>query len=960
MYRTNRAGECIVDSGCPDPCVCEGTIVDCSGKRLRDIPENIPTFTTELRLNDNVIVKLKNNGLFSKLTNLNKIDLRNNQIVEIEDGAFRGATQLTDLLLTENKLKEVRPKMFGGLKILKTLMLRTNLLTCISNETFSGLESLQLLSLYDNRITTIVSGAFERMSALTTLNLLANPLQCNCHLKWLGEWLKKTNIVTGNPRCQAPLSLKDIPIQDIEQKDFKCDDHERGLEGCSAGLACPLGCACMGTVVQCSRRKLKAAPRGIPPTTTELYLDVNDISRIPDHLNIVKDLERLDLSNNQITVLPNNIISNLSKLSTLILSYNKLQCIEVDSLRGLRSLRILSLQGNDISMIPDGAFRELISITHIALGANPLYCDCNLRWLSEWIKKDYIEPGIARCAEPRSMKDKLVLTASSNSFICTGKPEPEVLAKCDSCYTFPCLNGATCTARPLLDYECICAPGYHGRHCEYVIDACYGNPCENSGTCKVLEAGRFSCHCPSGYEGDRCETNIDDCIDNKCENNSTCIDLLEEYRCACIPGYTGDYCEKKINFCSKEFNPCKNGATCIDETFTYSCACSLGFTGENCTVNIDDCVEHLCQNGGTCIDGVNSYRCQCQDGFSGAFCELENMVDILYPQTSPCQDHDCKHGACFMPSGAKDYICKCSQGFTGKRCDVLSSVSFHEGSFVELEPLQTKPQLNVTMTFITKQENGVLIYNGQSQHLAVELFRGRIRVSYDVGNYPVSTMFSYETVSDGEQHVVELLLVKKNFTMRVDSGNPRTIVNEGMKEYLEISSSLFMGGVSDEVAASALRQWHLRNTSSFDGCIKDVHLNGKPLDFMVAKKQQRITPGCGDIDDPKPCKDNLCKKGRCVPLDKTTYECQCRKGWSGDHCDRAPSCQKEQYREYLEESGCRSNKMIKMANCVGTCGDQCCRPQKIKRRSVRMLCPGGTRYTTQVDVIRKCKCVNKC
>ncbi|UYV79228.1 SLIT2 [Cordylochernes scorpioides] len=178
----------------------------------------------------------------------------------------------------------------------------------------------------------------------------------------------------------------------------------------------------------------------------------------------------------------------------------------------------------------------------------------------------------------------------------TGKPpEPEVLAKCDACYLFPCQNGGTCQTRPLRQFECLCAPGFHGPHCEYVIDACFGKPCENGGTCKVLEAGRFrtnfysltamikimgesglsvvnppskmqftvqsvmysfsrhlmlssmyvhvvvySCHCPVGFEGDRCEVNIDDCFENKCEHNSTCVDLVQEYSCQCTPGYTGE------------------------------------------------------------------------------------------------------------------------------------------------------------------------------------------------------------------------------------------------------------------------------------------------------------------------------------------------------------------------------------------------------------------------------------
>ena len=54
-------------------------------------------------------------------------------------------------------------------------------------------------------------------------NLLSNPFNCNCHLGWLSEWLRKKNLVTGNPRCLAPSFLKDMPIQDLKPTDFKCE-----------------------------------------------------------------------------------------------------------------------------------------------------------------------------------------------------------------------------------------------------------------------------------------------------------------------------------------------------------------------------------------------------------------------------------------------------------------------------------------------------------------------------------------------------------------------------------------------------------------------------------------------------------------------------------------------------------------------------------------------------------------
>lgn len=56
-----------------------------------------------------------------------------------------------------------------------------------------------------------------------------------------------------------------------------------------------------------------------------------------------------------------------------------------------------------------------------AIGANPLYCSCNLRWLSSWVKTGYKEPGIARCAGPPDMEGKLLLTTPAKKFECQGE-----------------------------------------------------------------------------------------------------------------------------------------------------------------------------------------------------------------------------------------------------------------------------------------------------------------------------------------------------------------------------------------------------------------------------------------------------------------------------------------------------------------------------------------------------------
>ena len=111
-------------------------------------------------------------------------------------------------------------------------------------------------------------------------------------------------------------------------------------------------------------------------------------------------------------------------------------------------------------------------------------------------------------------------------------------------------------------------------------------------------------------------------------------------------------------------------------------------------------------------------------------------------------------------------------------------------------------------------------------------------------------MYSFETVSDGMLHVVELLANGKNFTLRVDNGLARSIINEGVNEYLNVTAPLYLGGIENNSGQNALKLWHLRNLTSFKGCFNSVWINHKLVDFENSIKKEKTTPGCSLVKSP--------------------------------------------------------------------------------------------------------------
>ncbi|XP_063963527.1 slit homolog 1 protein-like isoform X4 [Lytechinus pictus] len=926
-YRTAQAGQCFIDHDCPDGCTCHDSIVDCSNRRLPTVPDEIPTYTTELKLNGNEISRISADGKFLHLPNLKILDLRDNRISVIEDEAFQGASSLVEL------------------------MLRSNRLSCITNETFTGLKSVRLLSLYDNAISTIMPGSLDSMKALATLNMLGNPLNCNCHLSWLPDYLSARQIITGEPRCQEPSALQDTPIQTLQRDQFTCEGNDHN--SCLPSLACPRECACSGTVVRCSRKELTLPPRNIPTGATELYLDSNQLITVPERLSTLKSLHTLDLSMNQIAMLPDFAFANMTKLSTLILSYNRISCIPSGAFMGLFSLRILSLHGNNISAISEGTFSDFTSLTHLALGGNPLYCDCHLHWLSDWVKDGFKEPGIASCADPYNLRGKLLLTAPSKKFLCTEEPDISILAKCDPCLSAPCENEGVCLTDPIERYRCQCPAGFKGQHCEAEVNECDQRPCLNGGVCENL-AGGFRCDCLTGFSGDTCEVNVDDCRAHLCLNNGTCVDGINNYTCRCSQGYKGDYCEVDIDLCHPMTDPCQNGGVCFDLGHAYRCECPPGYRGVNCTEGYEDCRTRHCLNGGECLQDGTQFACRCPQGYIGQTCEMNANI---YISDTPCSCQN--NGQCYNNNATDVQECRCLPGFYGLKCEIPTSISFRTDNdgFVEFPRPNSAQIVNFTLIFATTIENGVLLYMGDENHIAVELFRGRIRVSYDVGNFPSATMFNQKKLNNGEFHTLQLILYRRNVSMLIDDDKEwKTKSNEGEHEYLQVNRPLYLGGLPSDQQAKPVRLWHIRNRSSFQGCIRAFFVNSVPMSLSAATERMHVKEGCPVYDMPNPCLENRCVNGFCHNVDESMYRCDCQDGWMGTFCDRGTTCTSIKINETFEMDGCTTLRPIRNATCAGECGLSCCRPARSHLRNVRLHCPDGSTVTKEIKIVRNCAC----
>lgn len=758
-----------------------------------------------------------------------------------------------------------------------------------------------------------------------------------------------------------------------------------------------------------------------------------------------KHLKILDLSYNKLTDLDRETLLSLTSLTVLKVNNNKITCID-PSLKFLRNLEILNLHSNLLSSLPNNIFNYLPALTGLRLDGNKFECRCSILWLGKYLRK-HPQLGVGTvCQEPAKWSGKSIATLLPYQFRCSGEGDDSSEKSCTTVTKCPelckCSQGVVdCRDLGLTEVPAdIPADTVEMRLENNKITEIGAHAFQTASQLKRIDLSRNKLKNVSeaAFSANKKLTAL-----ILFDNNLVYIPpntlnglydlnmiLLNKNNISCLPDKVFKH-QNSLLLLSLYDNKLRSLPENIFSKLTNLASIHLGANPWHC-----DCGLHWLQrfikrksvesSGAACegparlreqtLESVPEFQFQCDSGQSGLESEacpaplhrreeedykagerwLE-AADDDYQRTSPCADHDCRHGVCLAtPHLDNGYQCKCHPGYQGKRCEYLVSVQLTTpSSYIKMEPLYTEAPLNLTLVLKTEEDHGVLLYTGNRQHLAVELFKGRLRVSLDVGNNPASTIFSYELLSDDRPHAVQMLLHGRNLTMQIDGGVSRSVLNDGAKDRLRVSRALYVGGVPSKVGEQALGLWHLRNSTSLKGCLLQFFINEKQVDFLQSgERQGGILPGChqrysgrtssdqNSLIRERPSSSRREKSGRrrrrkesggcsghrcrragtrhCSPQagPRGDYKCDCKRGYTGRYCERAPTCRKKKTRKFMEENGCRSRKLVSQKICRGQChGDAgCCKPSKVKKRKIGMICQDGTRYVRSVNIVKKCSC----
>ncbi|XP_075873594.1 podocan [Nelusetta ayraudi] len=349
---------------CPAECSCtaEGA-VDCAGVDLIEFPAELSEATRQLSLQNNKIEDIRVEHI-SHLHQLETLNLQNNWLTTqgIADEGFEMLDQLAYLYLANNKLTAA-PKVLPP--SLVSADFAANQLTKIYPYTFGQKPKLKSVYLHNNKLSDagLPEHMFNGSDSLEILTMSSNFLQevpSNLPSNLYRLHLKSNNlekIPTG--AFNSLPNLRELYLQNNHLTNEAMDNETFSQ---LSSLEC----------LDLSNNNLSVVPKGLPRNLVLLHLEKNSIRSIPgDALTSVRNLEYLLLHNNKLRSRSIHLTAfqGLKKLHTLHMYNNLLERVP----RGLpRRAKTLMLLHNLISEISRNDLSLLYTLTELNLSYNKL------------------------------------------------------------------------------------------------------------------------------------------------------------------------------------------------------------------------------------------------------------------------------------------------------------------------------------------------------------------------------------------------------------------------------------------------------------------------------------------------------------------------------------------------------------------------------------------------------------
>ncbi|KAL7833525.1 hypothetical protein AOLI_G00284850 [Acnodon oligacanthus] len=283
---------------------------------------------------------------------------------EVPDGI---STNTRYLNLQDNLIQVIKVDSFKHLRHLEILQLSKNHIRNIEIGAFNGLTSLNTLELFDNRLTTIPNGAFEYLSKLKELWLRNNPIES----------------IPSYAFNRLP-SLRRLDLGELKRLSYISDGAFEGLSN-----------------------------------LRYLNLGMCNLKEVPNIQPLVR-LDELEMSGNQLTVIRPGSFKGLIHLQKLWMMHAQIQTIERNSFDDLQSLGELNLAHNNLTFVPHDLFTPLRHLQRVHLHHNPWNCNCDILWLSWWLR-DTVPTNTsccARCYSPPSLKGRYIGELDQSYFQC--------------------------------------------------------------------------------------------------------------------------------------------------------------------------------------------------------------------------------------------------------------------------------------------------------------------------------------------------------------------------------------------------------------------------------------------------------------------------------------------------------------------------------------------------------------